>query len=942
MPGSEYIPRQVEQRVLQYVDDVRLSGSTKAILLYGAGGVGKTRMLRDLAGRGVGNPDVRWVEPIDVDDSEYWVLENLQRRIAQVLDPEDRYFRRFHEYLSRIPGNSGQTSRETIASHHRRLREEFVRCYRQFIESTESTVVIALDTVEVIRGSNFLVTLAQWMPRMPRTLFVLSGRPAENEPISRLLHDEDTPQWVERVEMLGFTPTETREFLARSVLGGYLDEQMIDGLVGLTEGHPLWLELAVDYLCSEEVPPELSSGPPYPQHLREDFRRRLVSPFHRADFWSEAVTRLAVIRHNVNRQIWIELMDDCPLPADVTDWDDAWTVLCAHPWIRSRANGMDITLHDALAQELALRLIPLHDQDESWRTTLWRKAAQIFGEATALYQDVLNAIDAVPHDIDAEDSATALQQLARLDIAKRRLDQLRVARLHYVLLSDFAEGITEFSTMFAHAGKRNDLHFMELAYHELDGFLPRQNLKRLSIDAIGVVVDRFRSWLSKRPNEWITIGLALVRFLVENSQPRPAIALLDNLPSVGNVELTFRLEKVRGNAFMRIQGEAEPAGACFLRALDNARKLGSVRLVAEAHKELGFYKRNLGKWVEADCHYYDAEDTIRELVGPGAAADDRAELASIQTNWSYLKALRGEYDRALSLVTTALEARRQLNQPLGMAISLSTAGEVSRYARDFNNAWECYGRAEEGFTRLRNQPWLGLIYQEQAICLFQAHQADIELQTDQFDRAKALAIQAVDICREQAVRAYPSALNRAGRILAAEDADRGLRYLKEAIKQAKAISDGRFLSASLIELLELSYTCWADTQQARYREMINTWGPDVEDAIRTYEFADLRPRWQLVQNHLAMHDVLARNDYPAAAPLIGEFAAALAMLAHDHVGQYGMTVLDSEFSRLAGWFRRVPLEVQQRWDRDLRDAWTSEPTEQATSLVLLDRLSLLY
>ena len=398
MRDNGYIPRHVEGRVLHYVDEVLRDGSTKAVLLYGAGGVGKTRMLRDLARREVGSPAVRWVEPIDVDDPEYWVLENLQRRIARVLDPDDRYFKSFHEYLSRLPGDSDGASHETIASHHQRLREEFVRCYQRLVEVTGTTVVIALDTVEVIRDSNFPAILSQWMPKMPRTLFVLSGRPAEDDPITRLLADEVAEDWIERIEMPGFTPSETRKFLAQSVLGGHLEEGVIDGLVALTEGHPLWLELAVDYLCDEEMPPELAERPPYLGRVREEFRRRLVSPFRRTEFWSEAVNRLAVVRHNVNRSTWAELMDDCRLPEGVADWDEAWAVLRDHPWIRSRANGQDVTLHDVLAQELALRLIPLHDQDEAWRRGLWRKAARIFGDATAQYQEVVDAIDAAPLD----------------------------------------------------------------------------------------------------------------------------------------------------------------------------------------------------------------------------------------------------------------------------------------------------------------------------------------------------------------------------------------------------------------------------------------------------------------------------------------------------------------------------------------------------------------
>lgn len=334
---------------------------------------------------------------------------------------------------------------------------------------------------------------------------------------------------------------------------------------------------------------------------------------------------------------------------------------------------------------------------------------------------------------------------------------------------------------------------------------------------------------------------------------------------------------------------------------------------------------------------------------PGCDVDDRAELASIQTNWSYLKALRGEYNRAQSLVETALEVRRQLNRPLGMAISLSTAGEVCRYSRDFARAWECYRQAEESFTRLRIQPWLGLIYQEQAICLFQAHQSDVELQPDQLDRAKTLVVQAVDICRERAARSYPSALNRAGRIFAVEDPDLGLTHLKEAITQAEAIADGWFLSASLIELLELSYTRWDSTRSSRYRAMINDWGPKVEAAIDAYEFVDLAPRWQLVQSHLAMHDALDRMDFQATLPLVARYASALAVLAHRGMGPHGAAAFDMEFTRLVELLLRLPLEVRQEWYRTLKSEWAADRSarhvrclDPTTSTTLLDRLTRLY
>jgi len=50
-------------------------------------------------------------------------------------------------------------------------------------------------------------------------------------------------------------------------------------------------------------------------------------------------------------------------------------------------------------------------------------------------------------------------------------------------------------------------------------------------------------------------------------------------------------------------------------------------------------------------------------------------------------------------------------------MSQSVAGEVYRYARRFEKAWQAYAEAEQIFHGQRNWPWIGTIYQQQAICL---------------------------------------------------------------------------------------------------------------------------------------------------------------------------------------------------------------------------------
>ena len=97
-----------------------------------------------------------------------------------------------------------------------------------------------------------------------------------------------------------------------------------------------------------------------------------------------------------------------------------------------------------------------------------------------------------------------------------------------------------------------------------------------------------------------------------------------------------------------------------------------------------------------------------------------------------------------------------------------------------------------------------IIYQEQAICLYQAYLDDETslVAGDPLDLARKLADQAVTICRERSVRGYPSALNRAARIIGDQDADQGLELLEKGIAAAKAMSDGWFYRWSWGDVVE--------------------------------------------------------------------------------------------------------------------------------------------
>jgi tetratricopeptide (TPR) repeat protein len=947
---SDYVPRREEAWLLTQVEEVRATRQSRVLLVYGVGGVGKTKMVRAMAARGGPGENTHWITPIDIDDSEFWLLENLQRVVAESLDPESDYFEPFLSYLSQLPQYSARRiGRDTIASHHRRMRELFVRCYTEFAEKAGATVVITLDTVETIRSTYLLLTLAHWMTRLPATLFVLSGRPATgwggHDPIREHLADPRNPLPVVERELGGFAADDALSFLDASLLGDSLTAAQKERLVALTAGHPLWLALAVDYLQDWDPPPEMTDPAEVDAKLREAFRRRLVTPYRSAEFWSEATKRLAVVRHSVDERVWRALMDDQELPDGVDGWRTAWAELGRRPWIRHRANARYITLHDALAEELCLRLIPLHDQDETWRNLMWQRAFAAYDRlAGDDYESVVDEL-ASAFDTSDEPDETVLRRVAALDIRKREFDQLRSAALYYRLLSDFAAGTDLFLETFGQAAARHDLHFQELACHELERFLPPVPAAEPMEDAVGAVVERFRAWLAEKPLRYLDIGLRIAQFLNNNAQPRSALSLLNRLPEQGaDPDLRYRLANERGNAWMGIPGEVEQAKHHFELALRHAGDLPSPEQEhrrAQAYKELGYYTRNLGRWRQADEYYQSAYEVIAAVVGPDRPRAEREELASIQANWAYLRALHGQYDDARNLIESAISVRRKMGSDHQLAVSYSVSGEVYRYERKFTLAWDLYAQAETCFSTLRNWPWIGMILQEQAICLFQAHLEGFRLLPEPLTQAKQIILRSLDICRDYAVRWYPSALNRAGRIFGHEDPDTGLDYLDQSIAEATRVADGWFVSASLIEYLELVYQAWTETRDPRYRSLIRSRVADIERAIDEYDYADLEARWDLLQGHLMLHDNLDGQGSGTLDEALRHYSTGFRTLAERRVGSHGASAIASEFERFHRLFSMLSTEIQADWYARLRAEWSSKSTG-TRSTSLLARLEQLY
>jgi hypothetical protein len=969
--SSQYVTRLAEQRqIIAEVAKVR-SGRSRAVMLYGDGGTGKTRLVRELP-KIHHDPNVVWLPPIDVDDSRHWLLAYLEAHVANQLDPGRQYFGDFFDDLSKLPTRRlTPTNRQMVLDHLNSIKEVFTQCYNRYIAGTRNSVVITFDTVEAIRGMYPVRTLTRWMKALPGTLFILAGRlpPRISEgldPIKAALQSPPSPMVVTVIKLGAFDEADSRKYLAPMAEEANLSAADTEKLVHFTQGHPLWLAFTVNHVAEMGMPPEaqapldeIKRDLPYHaaptaagRDLADRFKSRLVAPYQDDDFWHEAIKRLAVVRESVSQSIWQRLMEDVPLPPDATDLDQAWKKLAERDWIRPRANQLYVTLHDAVAEELAQRIIEVHDLEGKWRQDLWTKVARVYAEeATALERkladkrplvdEMLRNLNAAGESASApevaQDDAALIRDVADQDRLEQQVNQLRTAQLFYLLLSYYEAGALQLVTLLRKATRHHDVLFQDMLAFQMQRFLPGGADRSTLGDTVGAAINSFREWLTgKGQDSYADIGLEMAAYLLDREQPVAAINVLDLLPVPADHGRRCRLRELQGNACMRIPGRVREGEIRFREALDEAQKLPApdhYQTIAEAYRDLGFYYRNIGHWKHADEAYREARDAIYKAPSPDSR-EVRVAKASILTNWAYVNGIGGRYDDGIGLVESAITIRDRLDMPHEKAISYSVKGEVYRYQRQFREAWQAYVQAEQLFGET-SISWLGVIYQEQAICLFQSIQAGVQLLPQGEDAAKKAELrieEALDLCRVYNARAYPSALNRAGRIFGFKDPDRALDFLRDGANSAQGLSDGWFWMANLIEYAELCYRAWSSGKKPGYLRLI----PAIEERLQApeideLEFPELRGRWYVLQGHLAMHKGLD-GDKAMLEAALDNYQRGFPLITHGWVGSYGASAIPGEFKKFTDLAWKLPDETRLRWLQELERAWGRQP-ESATQLL---------
>jgi tetratricopeptide (TPR) repeat protein len=476
-------------------------------------------------------------------------------------------------------------------------------------------------------------------------------------------------------------------------------------------------------------------------------------------------------------------------------------------------------------------------------------------------------------------------------------------------------------------------------------FLPGQTTFDPLEDIVRPEVKRFQEWYKARSIAQYELVRRVTSYLIDKGDVQVAEKMLDKVWEVcrGNLEQEYFILNLRANARLRIPGKSGDAERDFRTALMHTKNPKAPETLkksaGQAFTELGYYLRNTGNWNEAAYSYLEAL-RITPLSDP-------ARRASIQSQYAYVQALKGVYQSAHDLVDTALSVRRKLGLRREEGMALSVKGEIHRYERHYRDAWQAYRDAKDIFDELEDWGWQGLVQQEMAICLYQAHKAGIVFpeyeKTPQkmLEDARDMILKAVEFCRDYSARNYPSALNRAGRIIGLGylDYQEGLKYLEEGIDRARDVADGWFLFANLVQYAELSYQAWVASgrKEKKYLDNISARQQEMYDAYIEYNFPDLQGRWELLQGQLKADRAQAMKAKSKKEELINEafkhFKIGYPLIAKGYIGSHGIVALPEELQKLIPVLRNLPSEKLEEWFEYLQKSWTElDKVRQETSL----------
>jgi len=914
-PG--FVGRQQQIERLKIVSEAT-GDRSRAVLLDGHGGIGKTWLLQQIERLLVADGRVLCTKVIDMDDTSYHLPSYFGSMVAEALGAEA-----FGGYLYALDFYQDEERRKidfkTMYAHLQKSEYAFIEDYNRL--ASQKRVTMLIDTFEEVQDTDLWSFFEQLINKLKNTTFIFSGRRV-NELKKRLKNSKIA---VEVIALAGLAGSEIDEFFAEITT---LSDEQKQKLALLTAGNPLLLCLALDcyrhgYWLDKldnrsltEIKKLITKSSDSAKQLRYEFEKSLVVAYADTEPFRYFIRQFAHASRRVNKEIFKTLI---PFRSEA-DADLWWEKLQDLPYIRKRASGDYISVHDVLRELLFTYVIPMRDPDYSERKQINQKLISCYDKILAEERRELQKRE-VEFDDEARQQGGFVEQrksmgnLTRLVTQKNALERkiwiLQAEVLHYQLSADLVSGGQVFIEKFDDASKKRQLSLRQRLTNEIKPLV-----------ATGLI--------RARVHEHFEISCRLAGQEAEAGQAEEAIERVNELLKLyTDPAQKAQLLELRAGCKLGLEHGVAKAIEDYKRALNLAKKIALATVdLARLEKQLGWCYRQLGNWDKAG--YWYGQTQKRLARNPSWDPDTTKELASLYNNAAYIEALRGNFAQAMDLGQRGLQHRIALNLKREQGMSYSTLGEICRYNRNFAEALSYYRKAEDIFYELDDRGWLGRLWQQEAICLLQMggslHRA--------LDKIK----HAIEYCIRHNALALPSAYNRAGRIIAVfpelppeEQLRQSLYYFRTGVEKALEVGDDWFFMANCIEALEVIKREYELTKHAKLLKHLDEFDERITEKfgkrlIRTTKqkakihFPDLFGRREIVLGTIDYLDGLSGKPNKRESAL-HHYLQGFQLVTRSFFGSYGLLHMTEELDALADRVIKLPPKTALRWRDSFAGAW---------------------
>lgn len=689
----------------------------------GIGGIGKTRLLKEIGKSVDKQQGVLWSEIVDLYQSEMHSNSDIEQKLAEKLDPDNEYFQPYHELrqtfeTDRYAGFGGNL----LERKRQELTQQFVECFNEL--SKDIRLVLTFDTLELVQYESEDIqelcevqdentSVKSWLlsqvPHFKNTVTIFSGRPhrqlqVEFEDKFQRAGCQYVGRYVDKLSKL-----DARKFLdelaTRCIALKDVDDQLFGKIFsGSENGRPIYLSLAAD-LAREGKGPELSELFDDPQTLRRKIAYRLWDDLPLQH--STIIKYLAYARQGLDIPLLLHLDNNISqkrAEALFREMGDYTFIKHAESSIHPAGQlFLHDEVYDILDQE-RLQAIDEETQPQFQKISSYYQKQQ---QKLALQLQFLQK---------GENSHKKKERQEK----QRELENVRVRRLYYKLQLKPLEAYWVLYNRWAEEAIKSHYTGFDMRLQDVVlsffRYVRQGHAWQQKNKATHMRYNALHDVIAKHEDSFTRNSAVLwVRRYNARGQFEQAKRVANKI--TGSRKKAFSWKKINDPLFqgallaalgeaMYSMAEAQEKTLKVLKLViellqdskkfmqqENDESWRRARTLGRANNNIGFTFR-LGNRFSTAIPYYRTAITLYRQV------DVLDEMAATVTNLAYVYAQLGAIDEAEALAEDAVAIWQRLGQPYNLALSLNAWGLVCLLADQPHRAKAFCLQADELFSNL--------------------------------------------------------------------------------------------------------------------------------------------------------------------------------------------------------------------------------------------------